>query len=164
MASSRVVSLSVVEAFTVVSSDMVSLVVKCSSGTKLTVTVELKKTVKEFKAQLQAEAGVPPEQMRIIYDGRVLKDHQTLASYHIQDGLGLTLCKSEEISDTCVVCGLTRGDGASQCSGESFRRGSDGKCTLCDRAEGDHFSESRSVFSPCSPACPRSPHHVYPYP
>ena len=65
---------------------MVSLVVKCSSGTKLTVTVELDKTVGEFKAQLQAEAGVPPEQMRLIYAGRVLKDLQTLASYNIEDG------------------------------------------------------------------------------
>ena len=65
---------------------MVSLVIKCSSGTKLTVTVELDKTVGEFKAQLQAEAGVPPEQMRLIYAGRVLKDIQTLASYNIEDG------------------------------------------------------------------------------
>ena len=65
---------------------MVSLVIKCSSGTKLTVTVELDKTVGEFKAQLQAEAGVPPEQMRLIYAGRVLKDLQTLASYNIEDG------------------------------------------------------------------------------
>lgn len=65
---------------------MVSLVVKCSTGTKLTVTVELDKTVGEFKAQLQADAGVPPEQMRLIYAGRVLKDLQTLASYNIADG------------------------------------------------------------------------------
>jgi len=65
---------------------MVSLVVKCSTGNKLTVTVELDKTVGDFKAQLQADVGVPPEQMRLIYAGRVLKDPQTLASYKIEDG------------------------------------------------------------------------------
>jgi hypothetical protein len=65
---------------------MASLNIKCSTGTKLTVTAELDKTVGELKAQLQAEVGVPPEQMRLIYAGRVLKDPQTLASYNIADG------------------------------------------------------------------------------
>ena len=65
---------------------MVSLNIKCSTGNKLTVTVELEKTVGELKEQLQADVGVPPAQMRLIYAGRVLKDHQTLASYNIEDG------------------------------------------------------------------------------
>jgi hypothetical protein len=65
---------------------MVSLNIKCSTGTKLTITAELDKTVSELKAQLQADVGVPPEQMRLIYAGRVLKDPQTLASYNIEDG------------------------------------------------------------------------------
>ena len=65
---------------------MVSLNIKCSTGSKLTVTVELEKTVGELKEQLQADVGVPPAQMRLIYAGRVLKDHQTLASYNIEDG------------------------------------------------------------------------------
>jgi ubiquilin len=50
------------------------------------VTAELTKTVGELKSQLEADVGVPPEQMRLIYAGRVLKDQQTLASYNIEDG------------------------------------------------------------------------------
>jgi len=65
---------------------MVGLNIKCSTGAKFLVTVELDKTVAELKAQLQPEVGVPPEQMRLIYAGRVLKDPQTLASYSIADG------------------------------------------------------------------------------
>jgi hypothetical protein len=68
------------------SGTMASLSIKCSSGTKLTVTAEFTKTVGELKSQLEADVGVPPEQMRLIYAGRVLKDQQTLASYNIEDG------------------------------------------------------------------------------
>lgn len=70
---------------------MAKLNIKCSSGTKLEVTVELEITVGDLKAQLQEGAGVPPEQMRLIYAGRVLKDPQTLASYSIADGHTLHL-------------------------------------------------------------------------
>ena len=65
---------------------MATLSIKCSSGTKLTVTAEFTRTVGELKSQLEADVGVPPEQMRLIYAGQVLKDQQTLASYNIEDG------------------------------------------------------------------------------
>ena len=57
--------------------------VKATSGTKITVSVELSLTVAELKATLSAEdkANVPANQQRLIYRGHVMKDERALESY-----------------------------------------------------------------------------------
>ena len=60
---------------------MVGITVKCSTGAKINVNVELDKTVADLKKLLEAESGISPEQMRLIYRGHVLKDGNTLQSY-----------------------------------------------------------------------------------
>ena len=57
--------------------------VKATSGTKITVSVELSLTVAELKATLAAEdkANVPANQQRLIYRGHVMKDERALESY-----------------------------------------------------------------------------------
>eukprot|EP00960_Hanusia_phi_P002239 64553-Hanusia_phi.AAC.2 len=61
--------------------NMVAITVKCSTGAKINVNVELDKTVADLKKLLEAESGISPEQMRLIYRGHVLKDGNTLQSY-----------------------------------------------------------------------------------
>jgi ubiquilin len=59
----------------------VTLTVKCSTGTKFTVTAELSQSVGELKAQLVEQSAIPADQMRLIYRGHVLKDANSLQSY-----------------------------------------------------------------------------------
>lgn len=70
--------------------------VKSSGGQKYTVTVPLSMTTADLKNKLATEeyANVPASAQRLIYSGRMLKDHETLASYNIQEGNTMHLVKS----------------------------------------------------------------------
>lgn len=59
----------------------VNVNVRCSNGSKFSVKASLELTVGEFKGVLAQNCDVPPEQQRLIYKGRILKDDQTLVSY-----------------------------------------------------------------------------------
>lgn len=69
--------------------------VKAGNDKKLSVTIAASATVADLKSKLAApdQADVQPERQRLIYSGRVLKDHDTLASYKIQDGNTVHLVK-----------------------------------------------------------------------
>lgn len=59
----------------------VTINVRCSSGSKFSVKVNLDSTVGSFKSILVQHANIPAENQRLIYKGRILKDEQTLESY-----------------------------------------------------------------------------------
>lgn len=61
--------------------DAVTVTLSCSSGSKFSVQTNLDSTVDSFKALLARNCGVPADQQRLIYKGRILKDDQTLRSY-----------------------------------------------------------------------------------
>ncbi|KAF2453521.1 hypothetical protein BDY21DRAFT_356153 [Lineolata rhizophorae] len=69
--------------------------VKSSSDAKFTVTVPATITVGDLKIKLSASeyADIPPERQRLIYSGRVLKDHDTLETVKIKDGHTVHLVK-----------------------------------------------------------------------
>ncbi|KAK8530047.1 hypothetical protein V6N13_102928 [Hibiscus sabdariffa] len=58
--------------------------IRCSNGKKFTVRTSFGSTVGSFKAVLAQNCGVPADQQRLIYKGRILKDDQTLQSYGLQ--------------------------------------------------------------------------------
>ncbi|KAH8497765.1 hypothetical protein Peur_073046 [Populus x canadensis] len=58
--------------------------IRCSNGAKFTVRTSLESTVGVFKSLLAQNCDVPPDQQRLIYKGRILKDDQTLHSYGLQ--------------------------------------------------------------------------------
>ena len=62
-------------------SDMALLTVRTVSGQNYSLTIELSATVAQAKEKLVESTGVPVEQQRLIYKGRVLKDEETLSSY-----------------------------------------------------------------------------------
>ncbi|WEW61545.1 hypothetical protein PRK78_007035 [Emydomyces testavorans] len=70
--------------------------VKSSNNAKYSLTLPLSTTIGDLKAKLAAPeyADVPPSRQRLIYSGRVLKDHDTLATHKVKDGHTIHLVKS----------------------------------------------------------------------
>ncbi|KAI4718174.1 hypothetical protein E4T48_05651 [Aureobasidium sp. EXF-10727] len=72
--------------------------VKSSNDAKYAITITANSTVSQLKEKLATSdfADIPTERQRLIYSGRVLKDHETLASYKIKDGNTIHLVKGAE--------------------------------------------------------------------
>jgi ubiquilin len=70
--------------------------VKSSGNQKFTLTLPLSTTTEDLKNKLASEeyANVPAASQRLIYSGKVLKDHETLASYNVKEGNTMHLVKS----------------------------------------------------------------------
>ncbi|GJN09198.1 hypothetical protein PR202_ga27181 [Eleusine coracana subsp. coracana] len=65
-------------------SELATLHIRCTNGSKFAVRTDLGSTVVEFKAIVAESCDVPAPQQRLIYKGRILKDEQTLASYGVE--------------------------------------------------------------------------------
>ncbi|TKA78096.1 hypothetical protein B0A55_03283 [Friedmanniomyces simplex] len=80
------------------SEQQVTFNVKSSSEAKYVLTVSTAITVADLKQKLATAeyAALPPERQRLIYSGRVLKDHDTIASCKIKDGNTVHLVRGAE--------------------------------------------------------------------
>ncbi|KAL2551251.1 Uncharacterized protein Fot_04870 [Forsythia ovata] len=79
--------------------------IRCSNGSKFSVHVSLDSTVESFKSILAQNCEIPPQQQRLIYKGRILKDDHTLQSYepHIVQKVIQLLDKSKFKTHEFVV-------------------------------------------------------------
>ncbi|KAJ2286257.1 hypothetical protein IWW55_007024, partial [Coemansia sp. RSA 2706] len=74
---------------------MVSINIKSSGDSKITVEVELEQTVQRLKEQISEQlAETPANCQRLIYAGKILKDEEKLATYKIAEGNTVHLVKS----------------------------------------------------------------------
>lgn len=61
------------------------------TGNERIVEVEPADKIFLIKEKLEEQEGIPPEQQRLIYQGRQLKDDKTLNSYKLRTGTVLHL-------------------------------------------------------------------------
>ncbi|XAR73687.1 hypothetical protein NMG60_11007750 [Bertholletia excelsa] len=62
----------------------VTVHIRCSNGSKFSVQISLDSTVGSFKSIVAQHCDIPPDQQRLIYKGRILKDDQALESYGLE--------------------------------------------------------------------------------
>lgn len=73
---------------------VINVKIKSSGDKKYDVEVDTDATIEDLKVIISAVADVPPENQRLIYSGKVLKDPETVAFYKIQNDHSVHLVKS----------------------------------------------------------------------
>lgn len=81
---------------TATADDSITFNVKAANDPKYTFTLPVSTPISELKEKLSTSeyADTPVERQRLIYSGRVLKDHDTLGTYNIKNDHTVHLVKS----------------------------------------------------------------------
>ncbi|XP_072156944.1 ubiquilin-1 isoform X1 [Bemisia tabaci] len=69
----------------------IKLTVQTPKKEKQEVEIEENASIKTFKDLIATKFNAQPEQLCLIFAGKIMKDHETLATYHIKEGLTIHL-------------------------------------------------------------------------
>ncbi|CAD8186805.1 unnamed protein product [Paramecium pentaurelia] len=58
--------------------------IKTLAGKTITVSAEYNQTIKELKKTIYERCGIPPQQQRLIFGGKILDDQKKVEDYNIQ--------------------------------------------------------------------------------
>ena len=67
------------------------ITIKTLSGRKLSLDFEPTQKVEDIKSALQEKEGIPVQQIRLIYSGKILKDELTIQEANINPGTTLMM-------------------------------------------------------------------------
>ncbi|CAD5170504.1 unnamed protein product [Musa acuminata subsp. malaccensis] len=123
----------------------VTVHVRCTDGSKISVRTALDSTVGAFKAVVAGSSDVPAEQQRLIYKGRILKDDQTLVSYGVESDHTIHLVRAAAPSATSANTAVGN-QGASVTSNSNSASGFGGSLFPGMSVNGDAGSETASLF------------------
>ena len=62
------------------------ITIKTLAGRKISLDFEPGQKIMEIKESLQEKEGIPKDQIRLIYSGKVLNEESTIEEAHIQPG------------------------------------------------------------------------------